>query len=56
MERQEGYYFVKSKGIFGIAKWEDGWWFMIYDKEPYGDSEFEHINENRIKTPGELSD
>ena len=60
MDRQEGYYWVKYRDKFEIAEFiqEDGmqsaFWCRIMDEGTYNDSDFEHINENRIKEPGEL--
>ena len=55
MERQEGYYWVKSKyGYYFIAQWESGKWFVCGSSDIWFDEEFEHINESRIKAPGEL--
>jgi len=61
MKRQEGYYWVKSKhGAFFIALWEvdnlsgDGVWRLAGNNYVYHDVDFQHINEVRIKQPGEL--
>lgn len=61
MKRQEGYYWVKSKhGTFFIALWEadnlsgDGAWRLAGNNFVYHDVDFQHINELRIKQPGEL--
>lgn len=55
MDRQEGYYWVKNKyGFFIIAHWDGYSWYLIMDDEPYKDQDFKHINEVRIKEPGEL--
>lgn len=60
MERQEGYYWVKYKGDFEVAKYEKftskNYWFRIETPDYYTDSDFEHINEVKIKEPGELPD
>lgn len=59
MERQEGYYWVKSNNEFQIAFWPNNkWkcWLLIYDLKGYKDNELQHINETRIKQPGELPD
>lgn len=61
MERQEGYYWVKYKTGYQITYWGEWtrqrWkWFIIGSDDQYNDSDFEHINENRIKQPGELPD
>ena len=56
MERQEGYYWVKYDDKFEIAYWNCIKWYMIESPYSYEDSDFEHINENRIKAPGELPD
>jgi len=61
MKRQEGYYWVKSKhGTFFISLWEvdnlsgDGVWRLAGNNYVYHDVDFEHINDVRIKQPGEL--
>lgn len=61
MERQEGYYWVKTKHTgFIIAFWEedklsgDGVWMLAGKEYVFHDEDFEHINEVRIKQPGEL--
>jgi hypothetical protein len=61
MKRQEGYYWVKAKHIgFVIALWEvdnlssDGAWMLAGKEYVFHDVDFEHINEVRIKQPGEL--
>lgn len=64
MGRQEGYYWVKYKGEFKIAKYSifklyktiKPYWFVCCDPTYLQDSDFEHINETRIKHPGELPD
>lgn len=56
MDRQEGYYWVKSDNKFEIALWKNNWWYIIDSSHRYDDVDFEHINENRIKEPGELPD
>lgn len=60
MNRQEGYYWIKhpNNDKHELAYWEYAIdvWFLICDKKAYQDSDFEHINENRIKQPGELPD
>jgi hypothetical protein len=64
MNRQEGYYWVKYKGEFKIAKYSifklyetiKSHWFVCCDPTLLQDSDFEHINEVRIKQPGELPD
>lgn len=62
MNRLEGYYWVKFEEEFQIAKYEvhrklDGvsnCWYLAGLEYPFYDEDFEHINENRIKFPGEL--
>jgi hypothetical protein len=62
MERQEGYYWVKYEGIFKVAKYEihqkmsgiSTSWYLVGDERCYFESDFEHINEVRIKEHGEL--
>jgi hypothetical protein len=52
MERQEGYYWVKYKGEFKIAKYSifklyetiKPYWFVCCDPTYLQDSDFEHIN------------
>ncbi len=61
MDRQEGYYWVKYKNRFIAAKYttyrlNDSWWSLPGENNSYQDSDFEHINEIRIKEPGELPD
>lgn len=55
MDRQEGYYWVKQlKSSKHEIGYYNGNWFLTIDDEIYQDSDFEHINEVRIKEPGEL--
>jgi hypothetical protein len=59
MNRQEGYYWVKYiSGIITIGYWntECNFWNTLGNDESWEDSDFEHINEVRIKQPGELPD
>jgi hypothetical protein len=64
MERQEGYYWVKFEEEFQVAKYEvhrklDGVsnsWYLAGLEYPFYDEDFEHINEVKIKIPGELPD
>ncbi len=56
MNRQEGYYWVKYIDEFEIAFWNGIKWYLIESPHSYQDSDFEHINETRIKYPGELPD
>lgn len=58
MERQEGYYWVKYRWGFEIGFWDNerSHWQICGRDDDYQDKEFEHINENRIKFPGELPD
>lgn len=65
IDRQEGYYWVKLDGLFEIAKFEKCldlqgnyvWnWYIIAAEYPLYDEDFEHINEVRIKFPGEIPD
>lgn len=62
MERQEGYYWVKELsssahvGRFIIAKWNGSFFELHGIYGSWHDFDFEHINENRIKAPGELPD
>lgn len=59
MDRQEGYYWVKRYNEFIIAhyipKLPRPWGLFGYTAS-FEDSDFEHINEVRIKEPGELPD
>lgn len=58
MERQEGYYWVTYHGKIQIGFYVEEYkeWKLIgYECEIY-DKSFNHINENRIKQPGELPD
>ena len=57
MDRQEGYYWVKKKKKhFEVVKWNarQKWWERVGIEDTYDDSDFEHINEVKIKEPGEL--
>ena len=54
MDRQEGYYWVKYRTGYQIAYWDKYSWYVIGNDEIYQDSDFEHINEVKIKEPGEL--
>lgn len=64
MDRIEGYYWVKFENEFQIAKYEkhlklsdiSDSWYLAGLELPLNDLDFEHINENRIKFPGELPD
>lgn len=59
MDRLEGYYWVKYRGRFRIAFYQPNipkGWSLINSTASYEDSDFEHINEHRIKEPGELPD
>lgn len=61
MNRQEGYYWVKYRTGYQIAYWglwiSDKYaWFVIGNEDGFEDTDFEHINEVRIKFPGELPD
>lgn len=58
MDRQEGYYWVKYDGIFTIAKYfnEVEEWRIVGIRTVKTDEDFEHINEVRIKQPGEFPD
>ena len=62
MDRQEGYYWVKR---FDRKKHEIAFytvihgspiWSLLSDDFLFDDTNFEHINEVRIKEPGELPD
>ena len=60
MDRQEGYYWVKYRTGYQIAYWGECIhggeyvWYVAGSEDQYNDSNFEHINEARIKHPGEL--
>lgn len=59
MDRQEGYYWVNIfKKHFEVVKWNarQKWWERVGIEDTYDDSDFEHINEVKIKEPGELPD
>lgn len=58
MNRQEGYYWVKKPHIskHEICYYYNGYWLSINNNYALEDLDFEHINENRIKEPGELPD
>jgi hypothetical protein len=62
MDRQEGYYWVKFGDGYTIAQFtitqkmsgKSSTWSLFCDDNAYTDGDFEHINEIRIKEPGEL--
>jgi hypothetical protein len=58
MDRQEGYYWVKYDEKYQVGYWNGKFWTLIGLNYPFTftNSAFEHINENRIKEPGELPD
>jgi hypothetical protein len=66
MERQEGYYWVKivNRDKHEIVYFQINQkmsristsWYLVGDERCYFESDFEHINENKIKEPGELPD
>lgn len=61
MERQEGYYWVKYNnkyliGYYGMRYNTMSWTLTFSNGWIYEDSDLEHINEVRIKQPGELPD
>lgn len=58
MDRQEGYYWIKYLKEFRISYWCEFTctWYLTNSTNTYNDSDFEHINEVRIKYPGELPD
>ena len=64
MDRQEGYYWVKFGNGYNIAQFtiiqkmsgKSSTWSLFNDDHAYTDKDFEHINEVRIKNPGELPD
>jgi len=57
MDRQEGYYWIKYiSTVITIGYWTGEFWTTIGNDEQWKDSDFEHINEVRIKFPGELPD
>ena len=60
IDRQEGYYWIKYKGKYLIAKWlcdpKQCIWVIGGDINPNNYKYIEHINEVRIKEPGELPD
>ncbi len=57
MDRQEGYYWVKYKDYgYHIMYYINNTWFSCGKIKIFKDSDFEHINEVRIKFPGELPD
>lgn len=63
MERQEGYYWIKYDGDYMIGYcYKCGMGYMVWnilnqlDEVIIRDSDLDHINENRIKQPGELPD
>lgn len=60
MDRQEGYYWVKFKTKYQVAHFIILYgaiiWSIPGNETIFEDSDFEHINEVRIKEPGELPD
>ena len=58
MDRQKGYYWVKQlTSLKHEIGYFNGWyWFLTIDDITFQDSDFEHINEVRIKQPGKLPD
>ncbi len=60
LERQEGYYWVKRPNTkHEISYYSPGIpnaWSLLGYTACFQDSDFEHINEVRIKQPGELPD
>ena len=47
-ERQYGYYWVRDYDYWYIAKWSNNEWTVCGNERPFGDLEFDEINENRI--------
>ena len=64
MNRQEGFYWIKWEDTYQIAKYEihqkpsgvSYSWYLCGVEGSLEDSDFQHINEVRIKQPGELPD
>jgi hypothetical protein len=58
MDRHEGYYWVNYLGEFRVAYWCDltEKWYLTDSTYSYDDGDFDHINEVRIKYPGEIPD
>jgi hypothetical protein len=64
MNRLEGYYWVKYNGHFEIALFKINQkltgisytWYRLDSEGCYFDNDFDHINEVRIKYPGEFPD
>lgn len=56
MERQEGYYWVKYRGVYTVCYFGGRTWSCHWDEDAINDIDFEFINEKRIKAPGELPD
>lgn len=48
-EREEGYYWVKYKGEWKVAKWSPSNRFVAVNGLSFSDSEFDEIDENRIE-------
>jgi len=52
-ERKPGYYWLKSFGEWGIGEWyassRSAMWFIPGDEDAKQDSDFDEIDENRIK-------
>lgn len=55
MKRQEGFYWVKPRGIkkentlWEVGQWNNGHWLLTGSADSYKDSEFEDIIENNIQ-------
>jgi hypothetical protein len=60
MDREEGYYWVKYRTGYQIAYWGECMlctggeyaWYVAGSEDQYNDSDFEHINETRIRFSG----
>jgi hypothetical protein len=58
MDRQEGYYWVKynNEFVIGLYFTKENYWLLLGNDYEFQNSDFEHINENRIKEPSKLLD
>jgi len=58
MNRLEGYYWIRMDDDWYVAEWESRvadiyYWLLPGSPMPFKDSEFDEINETRLKAPNE---
>lgn len=56
--RQDGYYWVKHKNEWHVALWNTQLypsWHLSGHEEEFEDTDFDEINEERIKSPNETN-